>query len=184
MATKPSDLGRDLGRLEGSVDVLRNLTFVVISFLTAIAGGGIFLLVQVNDVRSTAAETKRDVANAIERIAKIEAMLGDVKTGQGSVTNSLARIESTLKGSPQSAPELLISVNDAQVIRANVNYDPETVYKGSAKLGDVLTNAKLSDFPEGLTAKYPQLKTLRFVFDEKKQILIATSADQQVVAII
>ena len=69
---------------------MRNFTFVVISFLTAIAGGGIFLLVQVNDVRSTAAETKRDVANAIERIAKIEAMLGDVKTGQGSVTNSLA----------------------------------------------------------------------------------------------
>ena len=65
-----------------------------------------------------------------------------------------------------------------------MNYDPETVYRGSAKLGDVLTNAKLSDFPEGLTAKYPQLKTLRFVFDEKKQILIATSADQRVVAII
>jgi hypothetical protein len=180
MATKPSDFGQDLGRLEGSVDVLRNLTFAVISFLIAIVGGGIFLLVQIYDVKSTVAETKRDIGSAIERITKIEGTLGEVKTGQGSVTGSLARIESALKGQPQ----LLISVNDAQTIRSALKFDPETAYKGVANLGDVLTDAKLSDFPKDLIEKFPQLKTLRYVFDMKNQILIATAADQRVVAVV
>jgi len=165
---------------------LRNLTFAVISFLIAIVGGGIFLLVQINDVKSTVAETKRDIASAIERITKIEGTLGEVKTGQGSVTSSLARIESALKGQPQPAPtpQLLISVNDAQTIPSALKFDPETAYKGVGNLGDVLTDAKLSDFPKDLTEKFPQLKTLRYVFDTKNQILIATASDQRVVAVV
>jgi hypothetical protein len=138
MATKPSDFGRDLGKLEGSVDVLRNLTFAVISFLIAIVGGGIFLLVQINDVKSTLTDAKRDITSAVERIAKIEGTIGEVKTGQGSVINSLARIESALKGQPQPqplpapTPQLLISVNDAQTIRSALKFDPAT--KASASL--------------------------------------------------
>src|SRR5262249_29891632 len=84
--------------------VLKTLTFTVIGFLTAIAGGGIFLLVQIYDVKSTVADTKRDVANAVERIAKLEGTIGEVKPGQGSITGSLARIETALKGPPTPPP--------------------------------------------------------------------------------
>jgi hypothetical protein len=48
----------------------------------------------------------------------------------------------------------------------------------------VLTDAELSDFPEDLTEKFPQLKTLRYVFDMKDQILIASASDQRVVAVV
>jgi hypothetical protein len=53
-----SDYGRDLGKLEGSVGVLTKLMFTVISFLVALAGGGIFLLSQIHDVKSSVDETK------------------------------------------------------------------------------------------------------------------------------
>jgi hypothetical protein len=189
MATKSPDLGRDLGKLEGSVDVLKTLTFTVIGFLIAIAGGGIFLLMQIYEVMSTVADIKRDVTGAVEKIGKIEETLGPLEAaGQGSVTGSLARIESALKGQlpplqPTVVPRLLISVNDAQAIRSALKADPDTTYKNEGKLGDVLTNAKLSDFPKELVEQFPQLKTLRYVFDVKNQILIAT-ADQRVVAIV
>jgi len=190
-----SDSGRDLGKLEGSVDVLKTLTFTVIGFLTAIAGGGIFLLLQIYDVKSTIADTKRDVASALEKIAKIEKTLGQVEAGQGSVTGSLARIESNiesaLRGPPQPpppqpilVPRLLISVNDAQIIRSALKADPNTTYKAVGKIGDVLTDAKLSDFPKELVEQFPQLRTLQYVFDVKNQILIASASDQRVVAIV
>jgi len=192
MATKPQspDYGRDLGKLEGTVGVLQNLSFAIITLLVAIVGGGIFLLLQISDVKSTASDTKRDIAAAVERISKLEVAIAELKTSQGSVTGSLARIEnniaSALKGQPQPTPvsQLLISLNDAQTIRSALKFDIDTAYKGIGKLGDLLTDAKLSDFPEDLIEKFPQLKALRYVFNIKGQILIATASDQRVVAIV
>jgi hypothetical protein len=190
MATKSPDYDRALGNLEGSVGVLTKLTFAVISFLIAIVAGGVFLLVQIYDVKSTVADIKRDLGSAVERIGKIEAALSEVKTGQGSVASSLARIESSIASArpptsqPILVPQLLMSVNDAGTIRSALKFDPDTAYKGVGKIGDVLTDAKLSDFPKDLIEQFPQLKTLRYVFDAKNQILIATALDQRVIALI
>jgi hypothetical protein len=112
-----------------------------------------------------------------------------VEAGQGSVTGSLARIESALKGQPPApqptpVPGLLISVNDAQTIRSALKADPDTTYKSVGRLGDVLTDAKLSEFPKELVEQFPQLRTLRYVFDVKNQILIATASDQRVIAVV
>jgi hypothetical protein len=127
---------------------------------------------QVNEVKWTASETKRDVASAVERIGKVEAALGDLK---GSVLSSLTRIESAIKTQsqvPQSTTpvaQLLISLSDAEAIRSGLpTFDPDAAYKGIGRLGDVLTDVKLNGFPEELIAKYPHLKPLRYVFDMKR----------------
>jgi hypothetical protein len=182
------DYARDLGKLEGGVDVLKNLTFTVIGFLFAIGGGGIFLLTQINDVKSNLEATKVTVATALQKITNVENTIGELRSGQGSVTGSLSRIEAALRGqqspSPQTiATQLLISIDDAQTIRAALKLDPEQVYKGVGKLGDILTDAKLLDFPTELVAKFPQLKSMRYTFDSKGQILIA-AADQRVIAVV
>jgi hypothetical protein len=188
-----SDYGRDLGKLEGSVGVLTKLTFTVISFLLAIAGGGIFLLLQVHDVKSNLDETRRNVADALERIGKIETAtrtiegaVGELRGGQVAASGTLSRIESyivaALRG--QNAPQLLISFDDAQTIRATLKFDPDQAYKGVGKLGDILADAKFFDFPSDLVSKFPQLKAMRYTFDAKGQILIASLPEQRIVAIV
>ena len=131
MATKPSDFGRDLGKLEGSVDVLSKLSFAVIGFLIAIVAGGIFLLVQINDLKSTVTEIKRDIASAIERLAKLEQTAENVKKGQNSANSSIGRLEILLRAQLHPGPqELLISPDDAQIIRSVLKFDPDNAYGG------------------------------------------------------
>jgi hypothetical protein len=169
-----SDYGRDLGKLEGGVDVLKNLTFTVIGFLFAIGGGGIFLLTQIYDLKSSLGETKQNVASALERIGKIEnaastieGAVAELRGGQVAASDALSRIENNIAAAirgPTSplqpiATQLLISLDDAQTIRAALKSDPDQAYKNVGKLGDVLTDAKLLDFPADLVAKFHATKS-------------------------
>jgi len=193
VASAPASYDRDLGKLEGSVGVLTTLTFTVIGFLVAIAGGGIFLLWQFYDVKSSLDETKRNVADALVRIGKIETATSGIKGavselqgGQVAASGAFSRIESyivaALRG--QNAPQLLISFDDAQTIRATLKFDPDQAYKGEGKLGDILADTKFFDFPSDLVSKFPQLKAMRYTFDAKGQILIASLPEKRVVAIV
>jgi hypothetical protein len=183
--TSAPDYGRDLGKLEGSVDVLKALTFAVIGFLTVIVIGGLYLLSQISDVKIDLRDAKRDISSALERLTTIEKMVAGIQAGQSTAAGSLSRIESLLALLPQGpAPQLLISSEDAKTIRSMIKFNPETAYKNVGRLGEVLTDAKLLDFPDDVVERFPLLRSLRYTFDVKGQILIASLREQRIVAIV
>ncbi len=175
--TPAPDYGRDLGKLEGSVDVLKNLTFAVIGFLGLIVAGGVGLFVVIHQV-------KTDLG---ERLTKIENVVATLPAGQSSAAATLSRIEGRLSAALQPrgpAPQLLISSDDAKTIRSMLKFDPETAYKNAGRLGEILTDAKLLEFPGDVVQRFPLLKSFRYTFDVKGQILIASLPEQRIVAIV
>jgi len=184
VAKTPSpDYGRDLGKLEGSVDVLKQLTFAVIGILTVIVGGGIALFVQIHSVSSDLEMAKTELSG---RLARVEGAAIGLTAGQSDVSGSLSRIEkriAELAPLPQS-PVLTLSSDDRMIIRTVLKFDPDQAYKGIGHLGDALPDAKLFDYPDELLSKIPALKGTRYTFDAKGQLLIVSLAEQRVIAIV
>lgn len=180
----PPDYGRDLGKFEGSVDVLKALAFAVVGILGIIVAGGVALLVQVYEVKSDLSDAKRDIRDAKRDIASALGRLTQLETGQATATGSLSRIESQLSAALRPAPQLLISSEDAKTIRSMLRSQPGTEYKGVGRLGEVLTDVNLLDFPDDVLKRFPLLQSMRYVFDGKGEILIASLPEQRVVAII
>ncbi len=100
----------------------------MISVLIVIVAGGIGLFVQIHEVKSDLHQAGGDISNALVRVGKIETTLAEIQTGQSSTTGSLSRIESRLAAlrpqSPAQAPLLLISSEDAEIIRSALKFDP------------------------------------------------------------
>jgi hypothetical protein len=175
---------RDLGKLEGSVNILTKMTFAVISILTVIVAGGIALLIQMSTLKSDLENAKNDISS---RLDKIETAIANMTSGQSSVSGALSRIENRLAELSRPAPQpqlLALSNEDRSMIREQLKFDPDVVYKGIGKLGEVVTNAKLLDFPDELIQKIPALKGTRYTFDIKAEILILSMPEQRIVAIV
>ena len=145
----------------------------MIGFLAIIVAGGIGLYIQIGDLKSDIRDTKHDVSGALERLGKIEDDIAELKASQSDATNALSRIEdhvAALQGlptTPPSAPQLLISVDDAKFIRSWLKFNPAEAYKGVGRVGDVLKDVALADFPSVVLEKFPLLKNMRYTFDLK-----------------
>jgi hypothetical protein len=182
------DYGRDLGKLEGAVAVLTRLTFAVIGFLTVIVAGGVALFVQINQVRSDLVTQINQVQSTLaDRLSKLESSVAQVQTAQSNAAGSLSRIETRLaEASPVRQPVqlLALSTDELQLIASVLKFDQAFAYKGIGGLGDVITDAKLLDFPTEILAKIPVLKTMRYTFNAKGQILIVSLPEDRIVAVI
>lgn len=186
--TPAPDYGRDLGKLEGAVDVLSKLAIAILSILVAIIVGGIGLFVQISDLKSVVTQAQNDIKSAAEKLRIVESAIGDLRAGQVASNNILTRIDSNVaalrsQNTPPQLP-LNISADDAQFIRASIKFDPAAAYQIVGKIGQRLTDAKLLEFPEAVLKRLPDLQSYRYVFDLKGQLLIASAADQRVVAIV
>ena len=103
----------------------------------------------------------------------------------GSPSWTETPVTSAVQPRPQApAPLLLISSADAKTIRSLLRFEPGTAYKNVRRLGDVLIDARLFDFPNAVVQRFPLLQSQRYTFDAAGQILIASSSEQRVVAII
>lgn len=111
-----------------------------------------------------------------------------VSLGQPAAAGSLSTIASPVAAPPQPQPQgpalLLISSNDARTIRSMLKFQPGTAYKNVGRLGEVLTDAKLLDFPGDVVQRFPLLQSERYTFDARGQILIASLPERRIVAII
>ncbi len=189
MVTKtPPDFNRDLGKLEGQMSIVIRLMWAVFPVIIAI-GGSLFWLI--NDSTKSLGEK---IIGFGDRLTKLETSVNAVKTGEdrfaSDAAGALSRIEDRLaaaaKGQPTSPGSiLLISTADAATIRNAVqsNFDSATAYNNVGKIGDIVSNVKLFEFPEPLINKYPLLKGTRYAFDIKGEIMIVT-ADQRVIAVL
>jgi hypothetical protein len=207
---KAPDYGREVGNLEGKVDMLVQSTAVVgelagkVTILTKtlyalialIVPFGAALMWQVLDGkwkleekinglgnRLTAIETTGGAVN--DRLTKLE---GSEKSFVSTTTETLGRIEGSIAAFTQGqklTPILLLSLEDAAAIRNGLKayVDPAIVYNSVGKIGDQVSGTKLAAFPDILTSKYPLLRNMQYVFDQKNQLLIV-DADQRVVAIV
>ena len=189
MATKPSDYGRDLGKLEGQMTIVISLMFAIIPLIIAM-GASLFWLI--NDAKSSLGERITGVGDRLTKIETTVAALQTSETRFASATaGSLSRIEDRLaagtKGQSTIAiPTLLISSEDAAAIRDAVKgtFDQADAYKSIGKVGDVISNVKLLEFPDELISKYPLLKSMRYAFDFKAEVLIVSAVDQRIVAVL
>jgi hypothetical protein len=130
-----------------------------------------------------------------ERLTKLEATVAALQTSENrfasATAGSLSRIEDRLAGATKgqstvTIPTLLISSEDAAAIRNAVKatFDQASAYKTIGKLGDIVSDVKLLEFPEDLISKYPLLKSTRYAFDLKGELLIVSEADQRIVAVL
>jgi hypothetical protein len=183
MATKQTDHSRDLGNLEGKMTIVISLMFAFIPLLFAV-GGSLFWLI--NDARSTLGEK---IGGLGDRLTRVETTLAALQTNEmrfaTATSGSLARIEEHLAAATKgtiAVPTLLISSADALAILNALKgkFDSAVAYNAIGKVGDVVSDTKLFDFPEDLIAKYPLLKTMRYAFDIKSQVLIVSEADRVV----
>ena len=178
------DYGRDLGRLEGSVDVLKTQSYTVIGFLVAIVGGGIFLLVQINNVRNELLEKIDSVRTELsQKIDKLQGAVTTLGGGQSSANETLSRIEKRLTETQQ--PRLLaLTAEQVELLHSALKFEPDLAYKGIGQPGAFLPDTKLYDYPSGLADKIPELKDTQYTFDMKKQILIVSTVDRRIVAVV
>jgi hypothetical protein len=187
MATKQTDHSRELGNLEGKMTIVISLMFAFIPLLFAV-GGSLFWLI--NDARSTLGEK---IGGLGDRLTRVESTIAALQTSEmrfaTATSGSLARIEDHLAAATKgtiTVPTLVFSVADAFEIRNALKgkFDPAVAYNAVGKVGDVVSDAKLFDFPEDLISKYPLLKTMKYAFDIKSQVLIVSEAEQRVVAVL
>lgn len=189
MATKP-DLGRDVGKLEGSVSLLTKLSFTIIGFLGIVAAGGAAILIQFGGLSNEIALVRKDVSTANEKLTKIERDMAEVRTAQSSVASVLGRIETqvTRQAPPSPSPQMLalkMSPNDTRTLWEILGkIPPPMINFVSVKLGEKLPmNTMLLDFPTELISKVPQLKGLKYTFDQNS-IVIVDATDNRVMAIV
>jgi hypothetical protein len=167
------DYGRDLGKLEGSVDILKSMTFVVIGFLGTIVAGGIGLFVQINGVRTELSQ----------KIDKLEGAVAELRGGQTAASGTLSRIEKRL-AETQQPPLLALTAEQVELLHSALKFDPNLAYKGIGQPGALLPDVKLYDYPSGVADKIPALKGTQYTFDMKEQILIVSTADRRIVAVV
>jgi hypothetical protein len=200
MANSKPDIGRDVGKLEGSVGLLTKFSFAIIGLLGLVVAGGITILLQLGDIKSDLALAKKDIAYVSEKMAKIDANTSETQRAQSSAAVVLARIDQRLSAqreqqlSPQ-IPIFQISDAEAQFVREYLNkigmFDKvnalsdaaNTTLKVDHKVGDTIPNAPLFEFPSELLFKLPKLKGSKFTI-ENDAVLIVSAEDRRVLAII
>ena len=192
--TKTDYTGRDFGNLEGEVRTVTKLMFAIIPLIIGL-GGGLFWFI--NDTKTSLTGKIEELGTRLTKIetsinSKLETSFSDLRRAEdnfaAATAGSLARIEDRIAaaGRGQSAPILLISSDDARAIRNAVEgkFDPTIAYPTQAKLGDIVSNTKLFNFPENLISKYPLLRGTHYAFDVKNQLLIVSDSDQRIVAVV
>ncbi len=189
MANPKPDYGRDLGKLEGQMTIVITLMFAIIPLVIAM-GASLFWLI--NDAKSNLGAKIDGIG---DRLTKLEASVVTLQTTENRFTSatagSLSRIEDRLVGGTKVQPTvviptLLVSYEDAAAIRNAVKgtFDQASTYKSIGKVGDIVKDVKLLNFPEDLISKYPLLKSTQYAFDLKGELLIISEADQRIVAVL
>jgi hypothetical protein len=114
----------------------------------------------------------------------LEIAVAELKGGQTSANNTLSRIDKRL-AEAQQLPALALTAEQFELLHTVLKFDPELAYKGIGRQGDILPpDAKLFDYPSVVTDKIPALKGTQYTFDMKQQILIVSSADRRIIAVV
>jgi hypothetical protein len=143
--------------------------------------GGFALFVQINGVTTEVNKVRTELT---ARLDKLENAVADLKGGQTTANGALSRIERRLAETQQATPPLGLTADQIALLHQYLKLDPNLAYSGIGRQGDVLQDAKLYDYPSGVVDKIPALKGTQYTFDIKGQILIVSSADRRIVAVV
>lgn len=184
------DLGRDVGKLEGSVVILTRFAFAIVALLGLLVAGGFFILSQLNEVKVDVAVVKNDIHALSVKLAKLDHNIGEIRQAQMSAASVLGRVDDRLaalgKQRLPHLPTIQITADEATFIRSYIaKYTGmKILISGTYEVGDTIPADRLRDFPKEIEAKIPKLARTKFTIDEKRSILIVSAEDRRVLAIL
>ena len=189
-ASAKQDMSRDVGKLEGSVALLTKLAFGIIGLLGLLVAGGFAIYSQLDELKTDLALSKRDISAVNEKLANLQNDVSAIRKGQSSAVEMLTRLDDRLSAMTHTPPPpvLALQINPAeaefirQYLKKVTGLKP--IVKAGYKMGDIVPAHQLLDFPSFLKTKLPNLENTKYTVDEKGSIIIASTAEGRVLAVL
>ena len=177
MADFPNDV-------EARIRQLLKLGVVVLGLLGTLLVLAFTLYKQTDNLKNSLltqiGEVKKDTADLEGALKTINERLGRIETDQRDTLAAIVRMEAR---QVPPTPALVLSRENAELVRTVLAIPPKTTEQGKIRIGDFIAPAILRPVPDGLADRIPSLRGLQYAVDVNYAIALADPAGK-VVAII
>jgi len=180
-ATHMADFPNDV---EARIRQLLKLGVVVLGLLGTLLVLAFTLYNQTDNLKNSLltqiGEVKKDTADLEGALKTINERLGRIETDQRDTLAAIVRMEAR---QVPPTPALVLSRENAELVRTVLAIPPKTTEPGKIRIGDFIAPAILRPVPDGLADRIPSLRGLQYAVDVNYAIALADPAGK-VVAII